>query len=363
VILPAQSSVIAVTAGVVSWAVVAALIPLLQGRGVLDIPNARSSHGAPVPRGGGIGILAGLAAGLGVAAAFGMALPGWEVLAGLGLMAILGWVDDFHGGLPVGWRLAGQVVAAAIAVQSLGPLERLPLPPPLDVSLGFLAWPLTILWIAGVVNIFNFLDGIDGFAGVQGVVAGLGLAVVVWGSWATPVGVAVAAACAGFLFHNWRPARVFMGDVGSLTLGFLFAVMPLAGGRGRAPILVFVAALCLWFFLADGAFTIFRRLSQREKIWQAHRSHLYQRLVVADWSHGKVVLWVGVGMIVVTAVGVGAAFCGRSGALWCALAFGAVAFVIYWGGVVLVERRESLAVNTHGRKPPIDLEMGKAPDE
>jgi len=350
VTLPAQSFVIAVAAGVVSWAVVAALIPLLRRRGVLDIPNARSSHEAPVPRGGGIGILAGLAAGLGVAAAVGLPLPSWGVLVGLGLMAAFGWVDDFRGGLPVAWRLLVQVAAAAIVAQGLGPLQRVPLPTPLDVPLGPLAWPLTILWIVGVVNVFNFLDGIDGFAGVQGVVAGLGLATVGWGSWAAPVGISVAAACAGFLFHNWHPARVFMGDVGSLTLGFLFAVMPLAAGRGRAPTLVFVAALILWFFLADGAFSILRRLSRREKIWQAHRSHLYQRLVISGWSHAKVVVWVGVGMIAAAVVSVGAAFCGRPGGLWSALAFAVVAFVIYWGGVGLVERRALQAAEAHAQR-------------
>ena len=334
-----QSFVIAVAAGVVSWLVVAVLVPVLRRRGVMDVPNARSSHGAPVPRGGGIGILAGLAAGFGVSWALGMELPGWEVLAGLGVLAILGWIDDFRGGLPVGWRLLVQAGAAAIAVHGLGAIARVPLPPPLDISLGPVAWPVTIVWIVGVVNIFNFLDGIDGFAGVQGVVAGLALAAVGWGSWVMPAGIAVAAACAGFLLHNWHPANVFMGDVGSLTLGFLFAVMPLAAGRGRAPMLVFVAALCLWFFLADGAFTILRRLSRRERIWQAHRSHLYQRLVIAGWSHARVVLWVGFGMIVVAAVGVGAVFCGRSAALWSALAFAVVAFVIYWGAVVLVEGR------------------------
>jgi len=346
VTLPEQSFVIAVAAGLVSWAMVVALTSILRRRGVLDIPNARSSHEAPVPRGGGAGILAGLAAGLGVAAAFRLPLPGWEVLVGLGLMAALGWVDDFRGGLPVAWRLLVQVLAAMIVVQGLGPLQRIPLPPPLDASLGLLAWPLTLLWIVGVVNVFNFLDGIDGFAGVQGVVAGLGLAVVGWGSWAEPAGIAVAAACAGFLIHNWRPARVFMGDVGSLTLGFVFAVMPLAAGRGRAPMLVFFAALCLWFFLADGAFTILRRLFRREKIWQAHRSHLYQRLVIAGWTHAKVVLWVGVGMIVVAGVGVGAASCGRSSALWCALALAVVGFVVYWGRVVAVERDAARSIGS-----------------
>jgi UDP-N-acetylmuramyl pentapeptide phosphotransferase/UDP-N-acetylglucosamine-1-phosphate transferase len=315
---------------------------------VLDIPNARSSHDAPVPRGGGIGILAGLVAGSAIAAAAGLSLPNCEIIVGVGLMVVLGWADDFRKGLPVGWRLIVEILAAAIVVQGLGPLQRLPLPFPFDFPLGLLAWPLTILWIVGVVNIFNFLDGIDGFAGVQGVVAGLGLAVVGWGSWAAPLGVAVAAACAGFLVHNWHPAKVFMGDVGSLTLGFLLAVMPLAAGRGHAPQLVFVAALCLWFFLTDGAFTIVRRLSRREKLWNAHRSHLYQRLVIAGWTHPKVVLWVGVGMIAVAAAAVGAAFCGRPSALWCAFGFGVVAFVLYWGGVVLVERRGSVTRSADG---------------
>lgn len=295
---------IAFPAAAMCWATLLILVPILQRQGVLDIPNVRSSHDAPVPRGGGIGILVGLAAGLGVAAAFGMALPGWEVIVGVGLMAALGWADDFRKGLPVGWRLFVEIVAALIVVQGLGPLQRVPLPSPLDVPLGPLAWPLTILWIVGVVNIFNFLDGIDGFAGVQGVVAGLGLAVVGWGSWATPMGIAVAAACAGFLFHNWHPARVFMGDVGSLTLGFLFAVMPLAAGRGRAPILVFVAALCLWFFLADGAYTLMRRALRGERVWQAHRSHLYQRLVKVGWSHARVTLTIMVPAAVLALAGV-----------------------------------------------------------
>lgn len=335
--ITAQSLAIAAVAGMVSWAVVAATLPFLQRRGVLDIPNARSSHEAPVPRGGGIGILGGIAAGLGVAGFLGMPLPVPRVLVGLGVMAVLGWADDVRGGLPVAWRLAAQVGAALVVVQGLGALERFPLPVPLDVSLGPLAWPVTILWIVGVVNIFNFLDGIDGFAGVQGVVAGLGVAAVGWGSWATPAGIAAAAACAAFLLHNWHPAKVFMGDVGSLTLGFLFAVMPLAAGRGRAPMMVFVAALCLWFFLADGAFTILRRLLRREKIWEAHRSHLYQRLVIAGWSHAKVALWVGAGMVGVAGVGVGAAFCGRTEALWAALGVAAAAFGVYWGRVVSVE--------------------------
>jgi UDP-N-acetylmuramyl pentapeptide phosphotransferase/UDP-N-acetylglucosamine-1-phosphate transferase len=333
-----QAALVTVAAFAVGWAAVGALLPILRRRGVLDVPNRRSSHDVAVPRGGGLGLLAGFAVGLAVALALGMPMPGWGVLGGLAMMAGLGLYDDLAGNLSVGWRLLIQAAAAVLVIQGFGPLQRLPSPSPLDVELGVLGWPFSVLWVVGVVNIFNFLDGIDGFAGVQGIVAGLGLAVVGWGSWLGPAGFAAIGACLGFLVLNWHPAKIFMGDVGSLTLGFLFAVMPFGEGRGRAPLLVFVVALCMWFFLSDGAFTILRRILRRERVWRAHRSHLYQRLVIAGWSHSKVVLWVGTGMVAIAATGVGAAICGRPAALWFALALAVAASVVYWVGVVEAER-------------------------
>ncbi len=314
------------------------LVPRLVLLGALDVPNERSSHEAPVPRGGGLGVIIGIAGGAIVLWLAGVQMPPWAVIAAFVAVVLLGVAEDLGKSLSQGVRLAVQVTAACAAVSALGPLERFPAPVSLDVPLGLMGWPLTVLWIVGVTNIFNFLDGIDGYAGFQGVVAGAALAFVGSG-WVAGLGVVVAAACAGFLVFNWNPAIVFMGDVGSLPLGFLFAVLPLGLGP-KSSLGVFVMGLALWFFLADGAFTILRRLSRREKIWQAHRSHLYQRLVIAGWTHAKVVLWVGVGMIAVAGAGVGAAFCGRPSALWCALAFGVLAFVIYWGEVVLVERRK-----------------------
>jgi UDP-N-acetylmuramyl pentapeptide phosphotransferase/UDP-N-acetylglucosamine-1-phosphate transferase len=331
-------AVIALIAVVVSWAGVAAVVPILKRRGVLDVPSSRSSHDVPVPRGGGLGLLVGLAAGLAGAAAFGLLTPDWRVTAGIGLMAALGLFEDLFGDLSVRWRLLVQAAAAVAVIQYFGPLHRVPLPDPMNVELGAMGWPLSFLWVIGVINIFNFLDGIDGFAGFQGIVAGLGLATVGWGSWLGPTGLAAAGACLGFLFHNWHPAKVFMGDVGSLSLGFLFAVMPFGEGQGRAPLLVLAAALCLWFFLSDGAFTIARRMARREKIWRAHRSHLYQRLTIACWSHAKVVVRVGVWMTVVAGIGTGAVICGRPGAMWFALAFAVAMFVFYWASVVAVER-------------------------
>src|SRR5206468_6921221 len=127
---------------------------------------------------------------------------------------------------------------------------------------------------------YIFLAGIDGHAGLQGAVAGLGVALLHTVGSFTTIGMAVCGACAGFLVHNWHPARIFMGDVGSATLGFILAAVPFqTSGRWRSDSVFFVA-LFLWFFLADGAFTVFRRLWRGEKVWEAHRTHLYQRLVI-----------------------------------------------------------------------------------
>jgi UDP-N-acetylmuramyl pentapeptide phosphotransferase/UDP-N-acetylglucosamine-1-phosphate transferase len=334
-----QAVAIVAVAGLVSWIAVAALVPVLRRRGMLDVPNSRSSHEVPVPRGGGLGLLVGLGAGLVISAVYGAPVPGWPILLGLLLMAGLGSLEDFDGGLPVFARLISQIAAATVVVWQAGPLQRLPLPAPLDVELGAFGWPLSLVWIVAVLNIFNFLDGIDGFAAVQGVVAGLGLAAVGWGSWLGPLGLAIAGACFGFLFHNWHPARIFMGDVGSLSLGFLLAVSPFGEGQGRSPMLVFAAGLCLWFFLSDGVYTIGRRLIRGERIWQAHRSHLYQRLAIAGWSHARIVRWVAPAMVIVAAAAVGSVWCGRWVAMWTAACIAGTLFVVYWAGVVAVERR------------------------
>ena len=316
----------------------------VSGARWLDVPNPRSSHTRPTPRGGGLGLLAGAAAGIGLATLWVPAQPWpWALLAGALLVAATGLADDLRGHLPVALRLSAHVGAALVLVYVAGPLERVPLPPPADVNLGWAAIPLSLLWIVGVTNIYNFLDGIDGFAAVQGVVVGGALAVALWPGPEGILALILAAGCAGFLVHNWHPARIFMGDVGSATLGFLFAAIPLsaaAGPESKAG-LVWLAGMALWFFLADGAFTLLRRAVRREPVWRAHRSHLYQRLVRTGWSHARVTASVGAAAAVLAAVSVATIIQGGSTTPWAVTAAAGFALVAYWGAVVRRERAQS----------------------
>ena len=213
------------------------------------------------------------------------------VLAAALFIAAISLRDDFRS-LGAGLRFACHFAAAGAVVWAVGAFDRLGVPLAGEYPLGTVAGTgLTLLWIVGLTNVYNFMDGIDGIAGVQGVVAGLGWAVAgacLGAPTAALLGVVLAGGCAGFLVHNWSPAKIFMGDVGSAFLGFLFAVVPLVAVReapefaARWPVF---AALAVWPFVGDGFLTFVRRLLKREKVWEAHRSHLYQRLVLTGWKH------------------------------------------------------------------------------
>jgi UDP-N-acetylmuramyl pentapeptide phosphotransferase/UDP-N-acetylglucosamine-1-phosphate transferase len=153
--------------------------------------------------------------------------------------------------------------------------------------LGWLGLILIFFWIVGLTNSYNFMDGIDGIAGGQAVVAGLGWAIFGWlgnDPLVCALGMLMAACSLGFLGHNWPPARIFMGDVASGFLGLTFAVLPILAALRDARFLL-VGVLLVWPFLFDTIFTFLRRLSRGENVFAAHRSHLYQRLVIADRSH------------------------------------------------------------------------------
>jgi UDP-N-acetylmuramyl pentapeptide phosphotransferase/UDP-N-acetylglucosamine-1-phosphate transferase len=163
---------------------------------------------------------------------------------------------------------------------------------------------VTVVWIVGLTNVYNFMDGIDGIAAVQGVVAGIAWAVA--GAWMGAgvvllFGFVLAGACAGFLVHNWTPAKIFMGDVGSAFLGFTYAVLPILvvselprlAGTLQPGIVPGFAILVVWPFVGDGLLTFVRRVLRGEPVWKAHRSHLYQRLVQTGWSHAGVSLLYG----------------------------------------------------------------------
>ncbi len=251
----------------------------------MDVPNARSSHQVATPRGGGLAVFFCLMIGFFVLVLFfpAVPVPGILFFVGLIILAFTSLVDDKYD-LPAYLRFFLHGIAAALVIYETGGLERFPLPAPLDFELGFIGYILSFIWIIAVLNIYNFLDGIDGYAGLQAVLAGLGIALFDADGVGLGVGLLVMASTGGFLIHNWSPAKIFMGDIGSISLGFIFAASPFYFTGPSHHYGVFAVIIFLWFFLADGAFTIVKRIFKGEKIWEAHRSHLYQQLVIAGLS-------------------------------------------------------------------------------
>jgi UDP-N-acetylmuramyl pentapeptide phosphotransferase/UDP-N-acetylglucosamine-1-phosphate transferase len=311
-----------------------ALIRKWAAHRLLDVPNERSSHTRPTPRGGGLAIAVLTLAGTLCAGPF----VEWSPLqlaafvAAGALIAGISLLDDIRS-LRTVTRFTVHLAAAVMAVLAFGPFERIALPFASDLPLGLLGWPLTIVWIAGLTNAYNFMDGIDGIAAMQAAAAALLWAVVGFASGATGAAVVatlLGATSLGFLAHNWPPAKIFMGDVGSAFLGFTFAVLPLTVELpgGLTPV---VALLAVWPFVFDTAFTFLRRLRKGENVFAAHRSHLYQRLVIAGWRHRTVTLSY---TALALAGGVVALLLPRI-----ALPFVAVGSVLLWGVVVAVERK------------------------
>lgn len=262
------------TAFAVALAVARLLLTPAGRRIALDTPNARSLHERPVPRSGGLAI------GAGVGAACALAWPGTGAALLLALaLAAVSLADDVNG-LRTAWRLGAHLAAAAafVALELSGT----------GVAL-FVVFALAIAWTA---NLYNFMDGSDGLAGGMGV---FGFATYACAAWAAghasiaALAASIAAACAGFLVFNWHPARLFMGDVGSVPLGFLAGALGLAGwSRGVWP---------LWFpllvfapFMFDATLTLLKRAARRERLWQAHRDHYYQRLVRLGFGHRRTAL-------------------------------------------------------------------------
>ena len=225
--------------------------------GLVDLPNTRSSHVVPRPRGGGLGIIAGVIVSALVAPLAGRALPHelWIVIAAALAVAVVGLWDDVRG-LGVWPRLAVQTIAAAIVVAFVGGVDRLPLPPPADVPLGPLGSFVTVIWIVGVTNFFNFMDGLDGLAAGQALITLAAFACVVWPADAAGLAIVAAAASFAFLLRNWSPARIFLGDVGSAFLGFLLAALPLAAGESSRSPLVLLVWISLALFLLDPVATL-----------------------------------------------------------------------------------------------------------
>jgi UDP-N-acetylmuramyl pentapeptide phosphotransferase/UDP-N-acetylglucosamine-1-phosphate transferase len=262
---------------------------------MLDIPNARSSHTQPTPRGGGLGIVVGVLVGtwgLFVFRTLDMPLTKIAALSlGGGIVALVGWLDDIRR-LPYRIRLLVQAINSAMILIAIGYFHTITVPFVGDIHLYSIGIPFALLWIMGLTNAYNFMDGIDGIAGGQALIAGLGWAIIGFmsgQSFVGLIGLLLAASSLGFLFHNWPPARIFMGDVGSAFIGFTLAVIPILAAQ-RDPRCMVAGFLVVWPFIFDTSFTLVRRLVNKENIFVAHRSHIYQRLVIAGYSHRLVTL-------------------------------------------------------------------------
>lgn len=260
-----------------SWAITGGVIRLTQARQLLDIPNARSSHLVPTPRGGGIGPVAAASAALWFLVAEGSGTTALGVVTGAALaVAAIGLVDDLKP-LSAGLRLAIQLGAALVLLAALPGFPQLVLgdwraPTWLSVA-------AVLVWLVWLTNLYNFMDGIDGLAGLHGVAVGVAAAVVLGLSdsdlWPAPLVVAVATA--GFALWNYPPARIFMGDVGSAWLGFLLAGLAVLSSFDN-PRLPWCWLILVAVFASDATLTLLTRLVRGETIHEAHRSHQYQRL-------------------------------------------------------------------------------------
>ncbi len=299
--------ILALLAGVLSWLLVGRVRTALLRHQLLDHPNERSSHSQATPRGAGLGLII-------------VILPAWLVLtflfppqgeagevgrwlvpAGALLLATVSFIDDLRS-LSQWFRLLIQAVVIFVAVQLLsGPVFQGILPTALDTVLAAIVW----LWF---VNLFNFMDGIDGIAGVEAI--GIGIGIYAIGIVLMPAGanygqgLTIAAAMAGFLIWNWHPARIFLGDVGSIPLGFLLGWLLLdlaASGLWQA------ALILPLYYLADASLTLLRRLLRGAAIWQAHREHCYQIAVQRGRSHSTVAGAIAIANIVLVGLAIVAA--------------------------------------------------------
>jgi Fuc2NAc and GlcNAc transferase len=264
-------------------------------RGMLDVPNSRSSHTLPTPRGGGLAIVVTMLAAIGILRAAGMVSPSLSnaLLMGGPAVALIGLVDDVRSVTPLA-RLSVHVAACAWCAWCLGSL------PP--INFGFGPWNLGlagnicgVIFLVWLLNLYNFMDGIDGIAGLEAV----SILAIVWGMFEWHGGEpstmylmpVMAASVAGFLVWNWPPARIFMGDAGSGFLGLCLGAIGWATVvAGRLTIWVWL--ILLGAFIVDATVTLLRRWLRGAPLAQAHRSHAYQRLSRKYRSHLKVTMGV-----------------------------------------------------------------------
>ena len=274
--------------------------------GILSFPNHRSSHHDPVPNSGGLAIVITVFIGFALVYKLGNydQIPLQKIL-GLGMaalaLAIVGLLDDLGYIQSFKIKLVAQFLAACFLLYFDMIIHQLYLPIFGSFDLGWWAYPVTLIWVIGLINAFNFMDGLDGMAGGSAViVAGFfGLVTFFQGFFS------IAAFCLvlfatnfGFLVFNFPKAKIFMGDVGSQFLGLVFAAISILGAElNQFQSFLYIMPFLFFHFIFDVMFSFLRRIFLRKNVFQAHRSHLYQLVNQMGWSHAKVTfLYYGMGL-------------------------------------------------------------------
>jgi Fuc2NAc and GlcNAc transferase len=264
-------------------------------RSLMDIPNARSSHSIPTPRGGGVAIVLAFTLALLMLLFAGLMTPsGFLAIAGAGaVIAVIGFMDD-HGHIAARWRLLGHFAASIWLLFWLGGLPVVELFGH-TFDLGWFGHVLAAFYLVWLLNLYNFMDGIDGIASVEAICVCLGACLLYWMGGAADLiwaPLLLAVAVAGFLFWNFPPARIFMGDAGSSFLGIVLGGFSLQAAW-FSPELLWGWLILLGVFIVDATFTLFRRLLRGDKVYEAHRSHAYQFASRRFGSHLTVTAAVG----------------------------------------------------------------------
>lgn len=324
-----QSVVGLVSATLLALIVSAAIIPIVLSlshkRAWYDIPNARKIHTNPVPRLGGIGIFWGALAGS-LAVPFllpviapnlwsnGYTLSYVPVFIAFAIIHGLGLIDDFHN-LHALLKLALQIVAAALVTVGGFTISSISLPGMAPLSFGLFTYPITILWIVAISNAINLVDGVDGLAGgISGIAAiFLGVLCLLQGhALSAVVSFALLGACVGFLLFNWPPARLFMGDSGSLFIGFALATIPLMISPGQTTIGNLMGPVTVLLVpILDTLSAILRRLREHRPIHSPDKEHIHHKLLALGLRQTRLLAVTYTVCIVLGGLAVVAHFLGR----------------------------------------------------
>jgi UDP-GlcNAc:undecaprenyl-phosphate GlcNAc-1-phosphate transferase len=275
-----------IIAFVLAYLLMPVIIKLAFRIGAVDQPNARKVHSQPMPRLGGAGIFIAFIVIVGATLSLDRTLIG--ILLGGTVVFLVGVLDDIYHLSP--WaKLAAQIAAALIAVYCGVRVDVMTNPFDGVFELGVLSIPLTLLWIIGITNAVNLIDGLDGLAAGVCAIAAITIGIVAWkGNQVVIAYVALVltGAIIGFLPHNFHPARIFMGDSGSMFLGFILACLSVSGlAKGATLISLCIPVIILGIPVFDTLFAIIRRVNNQKPIFGADKDHLHHRLMEMGMSH------------------------------------------------------------------------------